>query len=568
MADTQLELFDDPTSRVPPVVTDVAKNLSDMLTGDPGSIALAEALRTMDLVDIRSDGVLIMADRSPEESYSDGSIHFRERRGLPTSIREMGYTAPSPFTSWTRRDDNTKLQGQSGLRIYYNMRRQDGAIRGAMHLLKTPVMGAHWFVEPWQKNENTEPTASDKNIAEFVERDLFQDLHVSWSTLLGDILLMLDYGYMAFEKVWEFQEDGKLHLSKLAPRHPLDIQEWLYDREGGPDGCVMYTNPYSGQSPISQGTGMGAPDGLPPIIPIDKLVVFTHEPEAGDLSGLPILRSMYKHWYYKDTLYKIDAIQKERHGIGVPIIKLPPGFTKDDQIIADNLGRNLRTNERAHVTLPPLWELIFAKLEGQPVDCMKSIDHHDLRIKSVVLGGFLDADGGRQVKDSIDIFMKSTRYIADAIADIFNKYVIPQMVQMNFKLGTNRGFPQLRARRLGEWDDLRTLSFAIRNMVGADVIRADDRLEASIRREMDLPAADPSTARIPAAQQMDSNAMDPNNPGGGSGAVPGQPGSAEAINGQKVQNTNANSAGGTRQRRLPPSGPPAPNAGVDRSGGK
>lgn len=551
--------------------------------GDPGSVELSELLATMDIVSIPDDkSYIVMAERHRDPGVTESS-----------ALQEMGYTAPSPFTSWTRRDDNTKLREHQGLHIYYNMRRQDGAVRASMRLLKTPVQGAHWFVEPYTTDDNTPVTKQDQNIADFVADNIFERLTVPWATLLSDILLFADYGYMCFEKVYSGADpDGKLRLTKLAPRHPLDIQEWDYDANGGPNGCVMYTNPYSGPSSITQGTGMTPSSsvgivsgsnrqGVPGVgigvtvpterfIPVKKLVVFSHEPEAGDITGISVLRSAYKHWYYKDTLYKIDAIQKERHGIGIPVIKLPPGFSVADQQLADNLGRNLRTNERAHVTLPPLWELIFAKLEGQPVDCMKSIEHHDMRIKSNVLGSFMDAITGTQ-DGNIDIFLKSTRYIAEYICDIFNKFVIKQLVDLNFTLGkgTTRGYPRLRARRIGEWEDMRTLSFAIRNLVSIDAIRPDDVMEAQLRREMDLPPADTKTARTPVnvkAQQAEvqSAAGDPN---ADPNAAPGSPSNPNNPNAPQKQDMNANKVGAPRQT---PSAlnKPTGNAGRDASGGK
>jgi hypothetical protein len=531
--------------------------------GDPGSVELSELLATLDVVSIPDDhSYIVMAERHRDPGVTENA-----------ALKEFGYTAPSPFTSWTRRDDNTKLREHQGLHIYYNMRRQDGAIRAAMRLLRTPVQGAHWFVEPWTADDNTPATTQDKNIASFVADNIFERLTIPWATLLSDILLMAEYGYMCFEKVYLGEDpDGKLRLSKLAPRHPLDIQEWDYDRNGGPNGCVMYSNPYSGPSPITVGTGM-TPSGGPGIstpserfIPIKKLVVFSHEPEAGDITGISVLRSAYKHWYYKDTLYKIDAIQKERHGIGIPVIKLPPGFSAEDQKLADNLGRNLRTNERAHVTLPPLWDLVFAKLEGQPVDCMKSIEHHDMRIKSNVLGSFMDATTGTQ-DSNVDIFLKSTRYLAEYVCDIFNKFVIKQLVDLNFTLarGSTRGYPRLRARRIGEWEDIRTLSFAIRNLVSIDAIRPDDVMEAQLRREMDLPPADTKTARTPMLVKPPVGAEPSGNPGDVVEAqtTPGQPGATPP--GGK-QDMNANKVGAPRQT---PSAlnKPGGNAGRDASGG-
>jgi hypothetical protein len=443
---------------------------------------LAEALDKYDLVGATHDPVngsfVILAERQT-------GIPFANSPGI--GDRELGFTSPSPFTSWTREEWNPKLRDKLGTREYYKMKRQDGIIRGALRLLKTPIQAGRWFVEPGSQSTR------DKNIAAFVEKCLFEWLNVPWSTLLNDILLMCDYGYIAFEKVWNFNEAGQVYLQKLAPRHPLDIQQWEYDAQGGPDGILM--------EPDMRSTATGHQQVF---IPIKKLAVFTMEPEAGDLSGISVLRSAYKHYYYKDTLYKIDAIQKERHGIGVPVIKLPPGFSPADKALADQLGRNLRTNERAHVVLPPNWELIFAQLEGQPVSCIESINHHNMQIMANILAPFLE-DSSVDPK-STDMFLKSTRYIGMFIKDIFNKFIIPELVDYNWRLGSERCYPKLSVRRVGEQEDLRTMSFTFRNLVGARAITPDDKLEEFFRKELDLPPADPSTARPDPSQMVDIEA--------------------------------------------------------------
>jgi len=476
----------------------------------------------------------------------------------PTGISypEMGYASPSPFLSWTRFEQNPKLAGLQGLREYYNMKRSDGTVRGSLRLFKTPVLAAHWFVEPH------DDTSRNQNAADFVWENFSCWLNVSWARLLDDVLLMGDYGYMAFEKVWQEPygpgdevRDGKLRLAKLSPRHPLDIQEWVWDVNGGPNGIIMHSNPAPNSSGPLADT-RPAPQGPIPI-PINKLVVFSYDAEGGDLSGISVLRSAWKHYYYKDNLYKIDAIQKERHGIGIPIIKLPPGFSPTDKSTAEALGRNLRTNEKAHVALPPLWEIAFAKLEGQPVDCMVSISHHDLMIATNILASFMgttNAHAGSATQTLSDIFFKSTRYLANMVCDTFNKHVIPQLIDANFSRGVR--YPYLRARRIGEWEELRTLSFALRNLVGADLIRADDPLEATLRHEFDLPPMDLETARSPVFTQATQATF----PAGG---LPGDqpPGSPTP------PSTTVPKAGPPRQ--TPPGvSPPTGKGGQDRSGGK
>jgi hypothetical protein len=513
----------------------------------------------MDAVDVGSEGLAQYIETTLEEVFKGYSVVdmspeyvLVSKKLADTSnvdLRELGYTSMSPWTAWTREERIPELRDKQGIRKWYDLKRNDGTVRGSLRLLKTPIQAAHWFFDP------ASDSALDKNIAKFVEENLFENLNVDWSQVLDDVLLMFDYGYMAFEKVWDFNQDGKAVLKKLAPRHPLDIQEWIFDDRGGPAGIVMEPFvPYGNQSGSGFAPGFPFPTSpaelatsLGQFIPISKLVIFSLEPEAGDLRGISVLRSAYKHWYYKDTLYKIDAIQKERHGIGVPVIVLPPGFTADDKKLADELGRNLRTNDRAHIVIPSNWQIMFAKLEGQPVSAVESIDHHNDQIKANILANFMDSDNAGD--NALDMFFKSTRYLAMSISNIFNRFVIRELVDKNFKRGK---YPKLRARRIGEWNDLRTLSFAIRNFVGAGLITPDDPLEASLREESDLPPMDKATARPIIQLQMPDDGSGEGGQGDSNTPHPPQPGRA----------------GPPRQ------GPPstkkagAANVGRDASGGK
>jgi hypothetical protein len=286
------------------------------------------------------------------------------------------------------------------------------------------------------------------------------------------------------------------------------------------------------------------------------MVVFTFDKEGSNIEGISVLRSAYKHWYYKEQLYKIDAIQKERHGIGIPVIKLPEGYSESDKAVADDLGRNLRTNERAHVVLPPRWEIMMLKLEGQPVDCLKSIEHHNDMIYQNVLGQFLEVSNTSS-SEQISLFLKATRFVADIVTSTFNHYCIPQLVDYNFN---GAAYPKLRARRIGEHADWRTLSFAIRNLIGAGVIIPDDVLEELMREEMDLPKADPETARLlPTPQAPDDDDDDGSGTPGGNRPADGAP---QAPKPPRVGMPRQTPVTGMRNQV----GTPAPNAGRDESG--
>lgn len=506
----QLELFELPES------------------GDPGSIALQEVLDNFELVSAQNGlrPYVVVADKGTQlaETVAVGP--------------EIGYSSPSPFTAWTRQEWNPKLRDKMGITEYYRMKRLDGIVRGSLRVFKTPVLSAHWFMKPGSDS------VRDKNAAKFIQDNLEDGMTTSWRSTLDDILLMCDYGYMAFEKVWELQSDSLLHLRKLAPRHPSDIQQFVYDSNGGPNGIIMEP-----QSNVGQYDPTGTDPLMAPFIPISKLVVFSLEAEAGDMTGISILRSAYKHYQYKDTLYKIDAIQKERHGIGVPVIKLPPGWKDPDKKLAEQIGRNLRTNERSHITLPPMWDIMFAKLEGQPVDCLPSIEHHNNMIMVNVLAPFLTSSGIK--KESLETFYKGTRYIADTIADCMNRWVIKDLCELNY---SRVKCPTLKARRIGEWEDARTQSFTLRNYVGAGLLVPDQTLEAHLREENDLPEIDFDT-REPL--QIGGTA-DPN-----ANVQPGTAGSAP-----NQANPPTPPRVGTPRQAPPNPGSPKHNGGNDRSGGK
>lgn len=436
-------------------------------------VSLQEVIDTLDILSAESTH-MVAVDR-------DSDIAPMQLSGTGISAPPYGITAGQFNTSYgrfLREDYNPKLRGNLGLRQYEKMRRNDGQVAMALKAVKTPVLAARWYMQPASQSKK------DVKISNFIWDNLTKKMSISWPQFLTEALACADFGFYSFQKVFDIDPDGMVYWRKFATLHPLDLWRWVYDDQGGPNGGWFW-----GDENSSTGE----------FFPIEKLLVFITDREAGDLQGRSVLRPAYKHWYYKENLYKVDAIAKERHGIGIPVIKLPPGWTDDDKKTADNLGRNLRTNEKAHVTLPPMWDVVFAELKGNPVDCMTSIRHHDTQIaRSVGMLGMSDDPGGA-LSDPQDLFIKSSRFLAEIVRDVINKWAIPELCGYNWPGVTD--YPELRVRRVGDTTDWRQFSFAIRNFVGAGILTPDDKLEEWIRDEMDLPMADPSTARdVPTPQ--------------------------------------------------------------------
>lgn len=485
-------------------------------------ITIDEILATRDLVGVTDDGIILTADKGTVglEPLPPGvkrlnipELEEHSQAVEPGKAVGAGQAQVGGETQYRRArltDYNPDLSGQLAIDKYREMK-NDSVVRSTLRMPKTPVISARWFWEPAGEEE------ADLHAAEFVEDNFEKWLNVSFYELMMQILTMLDYGVATFEKVydvinWAPQDrlsagakatsaDGggggsssrgageqKVFLRKLAPLAVDQIEEFIYDDFGGPESVRISTETGSEE------------------IEIWKLVIFTYDKENGDLWGNSILRSAYKHWFYKENLYKIDAIQKERHGIGIPIIHLPPNFTKtgpnNDRLMATQIGQSLRTNERAHVVLPPGWEVAFLKLEGQRVDALESAEHHSEKLYENVMANFMQRSStSSETNVQQEVFIKSARFTAEIIRDVINKYVVPQLVAMNFPVEELSGYPELRVRRLGDERDWRTLSFAMRNFIGANVIIPDDALDEWVREEMDMPRSEPETARYAEAPQ-------------------------------------------------------------------
>jgi len=430
----------------------------------------------LELIDQLDNGALLVTNLAEGETKIENKqepISDQEKALLLSP--EIG-TTKSLFSAEILEEQNAALRGLNGLRTYKKMR-TDSAVRSSLSTLKTPIIGATWFFEAASDDPE------DQLAADFLQKNFDLWMTYSWHEVLLDALLSLDYGFYAFEKVFDYKTwNGReyIYLKKLGSRHPLTIPEeegFKYDKNGGPVSVSFFT---------------GETDQDITEVPIEKLLIVTYDKEAGDLRGNSILRSAYKHWYFAEAAYKIDGIQKERHSIGVPIIKLPLNFTPKDVAEAQAIGRNLRANQLAHIVLPPGWELEFAKMEGNPVSALATAEYHSQMIFTNIIAQAMWTSRQQDADTMMNFFLRFTRKVAGDMLEAINRYLIPQLIDLNFEVSE---YPKMRVRRLGDTQEARELSFTLRNMVGSKVIVPDDELESWAREIIDAPKKDEETSR-------------------------------------------------------------------------
>lgn len=367
---------------------------------------------------------------------------------------------------------NPQLQGIAGIKIFDQMRKDDGTVRAAMLVTSLPVRRAKWFVNP-----ATQDNQEDKDIANFVEHALFDWIdEMTFDDLVRQALLMLPFGVMLFEKIYgTYEHEGKtwVTIKKLAPRLPKSILMWELI-----DGTF-------GIQQIRQ-------DGVLAQIPGSKLLIFVNEREGDNWWGNSMLRGAYKHWYYKDNFYKIEAIGFERQSIGVPLITMPKGYTVSDEQKAITAAQNLRANEYGYLILPPDYtaEMMNMGAQGTLKPDM-AIEHHNKQILQSVLAQFLElgatksGSGSRALsQDHSDLFLKAMEAVADTVRDVINKSLIPEMVDMNFD--NVKVYPKLDYSGISK-ADVAAIGTAYSDLVTAGALTPTDDDQQYLRALMGLP---------------------------------------------------------------------------------
>lgn len=295
------------------------------------------------------------------------------------------------------------------LEIYEQMR-ADGGVSALLSVIGLPIRAADFMV----KGEDAEQVA-------FVEETL-EGLG-SFDELLRQILLMLDYGVVLFEKMFAVRDDGMLTLTGLEWRHPRTIERWLtYEDGGGLRAVVQRTYGDTGKDEVE--------------IPAEKLARFTYRQVGDNFEGRAILRDAYKHWWYKDALYRLSAIASERLGVGIPILKTPRRIGEREQEEALETLRRMRANRESGIQCPDDYQ--FEMLTAGGFENFDLIEHHDSQIARVGLAQFLvlglgSRGGSFALSEShLRLFQVSLESLLRFVCGTFTDQVITPLLLWNF----------------------------------------------------------------------------------------------------------------------------------------
>lgn len=386
---------------------------------------------------------------------------------------------------------NRDLSGLKGIKKFDEMRKSDASVSALLLACSLPIRSAKRYIEPATDDDGVTQEI-DRQIADFVEKALFEKMDTTWDQFLQECLTFLPFGFSVFEKVY-YIKDNEVLLKKLAFRSQKTIEYWITT-----DGRPWIQQQLD--TPVADWPNKWK---FLVSIPWDKLILFVVNQEGDNYQGVSVLRPAYKHWYIKQNLEKFEAIKHQKQGVGVPLIYLPKGATEKDKEAALTIVEKFKTNEQSGVVMPwpkdSGWEFSFADLKaGDTTNMQESIKYHMREITKTVLAQFIELGntdtGSRALGESqTDMFLNAIASYAKIIQNNINRYLIPELVGFNFN--TDR-FPKLRFEELGG-KDMAAFSTTLAQLITAGVIDPDEELQRVVREQLGLPPKDEATTDDP-----------------------------------------------------------------------
>lgn len=403
-----------------------------------------------------------------------------------------------------------KLVGDRGRKTYRQMRDNDATIGAIMFAIEMLLRNVPWSVAV-DAPEGT-PEEQIEGVKNYLE-SIMDDMSITWSEFLGNVLTMLTFGWQYTEVVYKRRigpdqkdptrrskyTDGLVGVRKLADRSQETLNRWELDEEDG--GVLgMWQDPPNG--------------GQVRFIPIERALLFRPHAFKGSPEGRSVLRSVYKAWYLLKNIQEFESMAIERELNGLPVLYAPdyivnpaPDDTAGQAAKAKCLSliRDVKLNDQGGVLLPSdLWK----DAEGNPsssqkmrleliasngtraIDTDKVVRRYQTDIARCVLADFImlgqsERGGWALSRSKTDLFAAALSGWLGAIAEVLNRFLVPKLWALNaFDQNVMARFVPGKVAP----EDLTEISDFIDKLARAGfTIAPDDELENHLRTVAGLP---------------------------------------------------------------------------------
>lgn len=370
--------------------------------------------------------------------------------------QELGVAGQYDPNNGLRHDEFLyELRGRQGIRKFREMRENDpiiGAILTAMDMMMRSVK---WKFEPRNGTGGQDTEAEE---VQFI-RECFDDMESSFSEFISEVVTMLPFGFSLFEIVLKRRQgrkprsmksrsskfnDGKIGIAKLAPRAQWTIDRFNVEKSGEITGAVQRAA-WGNYGEVT--------------IPVSKMLLFRTTSINNDPSGRSVLRNAYIPYYYVTHIQALEGIAIERELNGLPVGRVPSTYMGSEATESQKAFVNaykeilskVRKNEAGYIMLPSDvyedenerpspnrmvdFELVASK-GTRDIDTGKVIQRHQHNMARTVLADFIMLGATERgsfalSQDKTNLFLKSIVGHLTTIADVLNKDLIPELIEIN-----------------------------------------------------------------------------------------------------------------------------------------
>jgi hypothetical protein len=432
---------------------------------------------------------------------------------------EVGATGLKRTSGFINEEFLPQLKGRKAVQVFKEMSDNDPIVGALLFSVDRLLRQITWRVEP------SGSSSEAKEAAEFIEQCM-EDMSSTWDDVISEILTMLPFGWSWHEIVykrrvgpWERDPkkrskhtDGRIGWRKIPIRAQETLTRWIFDESGGIKAMVQ----------------MAPPEYKQVVLPIEKSLLFRVSTAKGNPEGRSFLRNAYRPWYMKKRLEELEGIGAERDLAGLPMARVPsdylsaPKGSEKEKMVAAfrTMVRSVRRNEQDGIIVPRMMDpdtktdMFDFELLGsggsRQFDINTIISRYEERILGTVLADFIlvghQSTGSYSLHtDKTGLFRSGIQSIADSIADVFNRYAIPRLFEVNgWKVDE---LPQIVA---GDIDppDLTQLSAFMGQLTSAGITWfPDPELEKFLREAARLPKMDETNEAVKETEARQASIM-------------------------------------------------------------
>jgi len=358
---------------------------------------------------------------------------------------ELGSTGLKRAAGYVDEEFLPQLRGRKAVQVFKEMSENDPLVGSLLFTIDRLLRNVEWKVVPAGK------TKEDKDAAVFIE-EVMEDMSHTWSDFISEVLSCTIYGWSWHEIVYKRRggqwtrdsktkskySDGLIGIRKLPIRAQETLLRWVFDDTGDVRAMIQ----------------LAPPKYQTTVLPIERSLLFRYRHAKGSPEGVSMLRNAYRPWYMKKRLEEFEAIGVERDLAGLPIVKIPAEMlrakagTENAKTVEafKKMVKSVRRDEQEGIVFPmaydqdtkqPLYSFeLLGSGGGRAFSTDAIIKRYEERILMTVLADFIlvghQSVGSYSLHtDKTGIFRTSLNSIANNIADVLNRHLLPRLFMAN-----------------------------------------------------------------------------------------------------------------------------------------